>query len=304
MRHFGTGSLRTGPFGAGPQSSQWARRVVGVLLLLLLGGCGSIIDNAVDDMAANLTRSMMDQDDPETVRQAAPAYLLMLDSFVQGDPDNPSMLYNTAALYSAYGGVFVDDPVRAQKLTARAWSYVQRALCIEYDDACNISSITFDDWNVFLADRSPKDAEALFGVATSWLAFVRANASDYAVLAQLPKAEALLNRLGDINDGYEEVNITLYLGVLNSIRPAALGGNPEKGQVYFKKAIELSEGTDLGAKVSYARFYARTLYERELHDKLLKEVLAADARKGASTLLNVMAQDQAKRLLESADEYF
>lgn len=271
---------------------------------MLLAGCSSIIDNAVDDVSTNLTRAMMDQDDPETVRQAAPAYLLMLDSFVQGDPENPSMLYNTSALYAAYGGVFVDEPVRAQKLTARAWAYAQRALCIEYADACNIDQISFDDWNTFVAERGPQDAEALFNVATSWLAFAQANASDYAVLAQLPKAEALLNRLGDINEGYEEGNILLYLGILNSIRPAALGGNPEKGQAYFKQAIELSEGTDLGAKVSYARFYARTLYERELHDTLLKEVLAADPTVGASTLLNVMAQDEAKRLLESADEYF
>ncbi|MEM7084333.1 MAG: TRAP transporter TatT component family protein [Pseudomonadota bacterium] len=271
---------------------------------LALTGCGSIINNAVDGVATNLTRSMMDQDDPETVRQAAPAYLLMLDSFVQGDPENPAILYNTAALYSAYGSVFVNDDVRAQKLTSRAWRYAQQALCIEYDEACNIRSISFDDWNAFLAERGPKDAESLFGVATSWLAFVQANASDYAVLAQLPKAEALLNRLGDINEGYEEGNITLYLGVLNSIRPAALGGNPEKGQAYFKQAIALSDGTDLSAKVSYARFYARGVYERELHDRLLNEVLGADPTQGASTLLNVMAQDEAKRLLETADEYF
>ncbi len=304
MTYSSAGSPGIRLFNGVPASSRLMRVVAVVSAISLLSGCGSIIDNAVDDVATNLTRSMMDQDDPETVRQAAPAYLLMLDSFVQGDPDNPSMLYNTAALYSAYGGVFVDDPVRAQKLTARAWTYAQRALCIDYEDACDIPAITFDDWNLFLADRGPKDAEALFGVATSWLAFVQANASDYAVLAQLPKAEALLNRLGDINDGYEEGNITLYLGVLNSIRPAALGGNPEKGQEYFEKAIALSEGTDLGAKVSYARFYARTLYERELHDKLLNEVLAADATQGASTLLNVMAQDEAKRLLESADDYF
>ncbi len=286
------------------RSAASRRHGAAVLLALLLGGCSTIIDNAVDGVATNLTRSMMDQDDPETVRQAAPAYLLMLDSFVQGDPDNPSMLYNTAALYSAYGSVFVDEPERAQKLTARAWSYAQRALCLEYLKACDIEAMSFDDWNAFLAERDSGDAAALFGVASSWLAFVQANASDFAVLAQLPKAEALLNRLGEINDGYEEGNITLYLGVLNSIRPAALGGNPEKGQAYFKKAIELSDGTDLSVKVSYARFYARTLYERELHDQLLNEVLAADPTVGDSTLLNVMAQDEAKRLLETADEYF
>ena len=66
----------------------------------------------------------------------------------------------------------------------------------------------------------------------------------------------------------------------------------------------MSEGKNLTAKVSYARFYARTLYERELHDQLLTEVIEADPADGSSTLQNVLAQDEAKLLLESGDEYF
>jgi hypothetical protein len=56
----------------------------------------------------------MNQDDPELVRDGAPAYLLMLDSFVEGSPDNEAALGAAAQLYSAYGVVFVDDPVRAR----------------------------------------------------------------------------------------------------------------------------------------------------------------------------------------------
>jgi hypothetical protein len=57
-------------------------------------------------------------------------------------------------------------------------------------------------------------------------------------------------------------------------------------------------------KVMFARSYARSVYDRELHDRLLNEVLAADPRVPGQTLVNVIAQREARVLLASADEYF
>lgn len=287
-----------------PAATTGYRFTLMLLLLIGLQGCALVINNAVDGMATNLTSAMLDQDDPDTVRQAVPAYLLLLDSFVQGDPDNPDLLHNTATLYAAYGGVFVDEPERATRLTTRAWKYAQRALCIEFPQSCDIRSMSFDQWQAFVDQRRTRDVKPLFSLATAWLSYIQANSGDWGVLAELPKVEALLIRLDEINNGYEVGNINLYLGVLNSIRSPALGGNPEKGRTYFERAIALSNGTDLSVKVSFARFYARTLYERELHDELLNDVLAADPAVGGSTLLNVMAQEEARRLLATADDYF
>jgi hypothetical protein len=89
-----------------------------------------------------------------------------------------------------------------------------------------------------------------------------------------------------------------------TLRPPALGGQPEKGREYFERAIEISGGNDLSAKLEYARSYARPLYKRELHDRLLNEVLAADAEVPGYTLTNVLAQRDAVELLSSADDYF
>ena len=75
-------------------------------------------------------------------------------------------------------------------------------------------------------------------------------------------------------------------------------------RAHYERAIALSGGRDLSIKVSYARYYARTLYERELHDRLLNEVLAADPVQPGYTLFNTLAQDEAVELLESADDYF
>ena len=68
-----------------------------------------------------------------------------------------------------------------------------------------------------------------------------------------------------------------YLGILNSLRPPALGGNPELARSHFERAIELSGGQDLSIKVEYARRYARLVFDQELHDRLLTEVLNAPA---------------------------
>ena len=92
--------------------------------------------------------------------------------------------------------------------------------------------------------------------------------------------------------------------MLSTIRPPALGGRFDEGRQHFESAIDLSRGRNLSILVDYARYYARTLYERELHDELLGRVLAADPRHEDLTLFNVLAQRDAEELLASADDYF
>ena len=68
--------------------------------------------------------------------------------------------------------------------------------------------------------------------------------------------------------------------------------------------MSLSGGKDLSIMVDCARYYARTLYDRELHDHLLNQVLAADPVHDGYTLFNTLAQIEAQELLDSADDYF
>lgn len=278
--------------------------LIAIFLASLLSGCSALINRTVGGISDNLVASIMDQDDPQTVREAIPAYLILLDSFVQGDPKNVSSLRSTSTLYAAFGSTLVEDAERSSKLTARAWGYGQQALCLKYDIDCDVRRVGFADWDAFLAERESSDAPALFDFATAFLTFLEAHSSDFVTLAELPKAQRLVERLAEISDGFEQVNINLYLGILNALRPPALGGDFDAAQRFFQRAIELSDGKNLGAKVNYARFYARTLYDRELHDELLNEVVNATPSEGTSTLLNVLAQEEARTLLDTADDYF
>ncbi len=57
-------------------------------------------------------------------------------------------------------------------------------------------------------------------------------------------------------------------------------------------------------KVMFADQYARLLFNRELHDELLNEVIAADPIAPGLTLINTVSQTRAHELLDTADEYF
>jgi hypothetical protein len=94
------------------------------------------------------------------------------------------------------------------------------------------------------------------------------------------------------------------LGTLATFLPPALGGKPEEGRRYFERAIELSQGKNLMTKVMFARLYARMIFDRTLHDRLLTEVMQTDPVVPGYTLVNTYAQKQARKLLEDADDYF
>jgi len=274
------------------------------LLSVLAAGCVSMVASAGGSLAENLNVAIMNQDDPELVRDGAPAYLLMLDSFVEGAPENEAVLSAAAELYAAYGVVFVDDPVRARKLTSRGLAYGQRALCAANQEACGLWDAAYPQFVLGLRVLGARDVPALYTFGLSWIAYIQAHSDDFLALARLPQVQASLQRVQQLAPHYEEANIEHFLGVLDTIRPPALGGDFEEGKAHYEKALKVSVERDLSIKVDYARYYARTLYDRELHDRLLNEVLAADPLQPGLTLFNTLAQQDAKELLASADDYF
>lgn len=269
-----------------------------------LSGCASLMSSAATGLADDLSAAVLNQNDPELVRDGAPAYLLLLDSILEGNPDDPDLLTAAAKMYATYGAVFADDEERAARLTARALEYAQRGVCNAYADGCDWNTAVFNEFEASLAGLSDKHADVAYGYSIASLAFTVAHADDWNAIARLPQLEALLLRYLEISKTAVESDVYTYLGILLTLRPPALGGKPDEAREYFEKSIQLTGGTDLSAKVEFAQGYARLLYDRELHDKLLNEVMAADPNVPGYTLSNVLAQRDAADLLATADEYF
>jgi len=280
--------------------SVMVRGLLSIALLITITGCSMIVSRS----AANLTTAVVDHDDPNTVRDGAPAYLLLMDSLVVGSPDNEEVLRSAANLYSAYAALFITETDRAQRLTTRAYEYGQRAFCAHNEKACRIVNLDYASYETRVTTFTSADLPFMFSLAQAWLSRIRAYRADWGAIAELPKAETLLRRVLELDDTYDSGTAHIYMGMLNTLRPPALGGKPEEGKRHFERAIEISEGKNLSAKVQYAESYARLVYDRELHDRLLNEVLSSETEFKGYTLLNVFAKQRAQMLLESADDYF
>lgn len=272
--------------------------------VLLLGACASIMQSATNDMAANLSAAIMNQDDPETVRDGAPAYLLMLDSFIEGAPKDAAMLAAAAELYAAYGVIFVENNQRANRLTSKALAYAQQSLCVSNSAACGSYDRSFREFEDTLQKLGKKDVASLFTFGLASIAYIKAHSDDWGAMAKLPRVESALVRVQALDSQYNAVQLEHFLAILKTIRPPALGGDFDAGKAHYERALQLSGGKDLSINVDYARYYARTLYDRELHDRLLNDVLSAEPVQDGYTLFNTLAQREALELLAAADDYF
>lgn len=275
-----------------------------LLTLLVLTGCASLVSSATGKLADNLSSAILNQDDPETVQAGMPSYLLLVDSLIEGDPQNEDMLLAGSKLYGAYAAAFVKEPERAKRLARKARDYSDRALCAHDVKLCNVLEKPFDEFAASIATLKVDGVPLLYTSGTAWAGWIQANSGDWNAIATLPKVRVLMARVVELDETYSHGEGHLYLGVFDTLLPPALGGKPEEGRVHFERAIALSAGRDLMAKVEYARRYARITYDRPLHDRLLREVLDADAVEPGLTLSNVLAKREAKELLASAESHF
>jgi hypothetical protein len=283
---------------------QLIRLVAATLALSTLVGCSSLVNSASNRMANNLSAAMLNQDDPATVEAGMPSYLMLVDSLIEGDPQNENLLLAGSKLYGAYAAAFVKEPERAKLLARKARDYSARALCAHGAPLCNLIDLPYDTFNTAIAKLKTDEAPLLYAHGTAWAGWIQANSGDWNAIANLAKVKGMMTRVTELDESYDHAHAHLYLGVIATLLPPALGGKPEEGKVHFERAIALSQGHDLMAKVEYARRYARITYDRELHDRLLHEVLDADATVPGLTLSNTLAQRQARELLVSADSYF
>ena len=274
------------------------------LFFIGLTGCASIISSTTSDMMTHLSESISNNDDLEIVEAGAPAYLLMIDSFILKDPDNQKMLYTAAGLYASYADFFITDPVRSKRMANKALEYAKKAICLSASDACDLKSKSFEGFTRTIADMNASHVPVLFALGDSWARWIMANKTDFDALADIAHIEVIMKRVTQLEPDYRDGAAYLYLGTLASLFPPALGGNPELGRAYFETALTLARDKNLMAKVLYAKFYARMIFDRPLHDRLLKEVLKADPYVPGYTLVNTRARQQAERLLMDADDYF
>ena len=270
---------------------------VSPLLCLLLSGC---MTGPVSRFAEDLGRAVTAHDDPALVRSALPAYLLLVDGLIEGDPDNPALLETGAGLYSAYGSLLADEDLRAAKLAGRAMTYAQRAWCRRNRRAPNLRSCRFDVFTAHLDTVRKRDVASLHVLGSAWAGWIRSHPEAVSAAAEIPRVEAIMEKVVGLDPSHGDGSPYMILGSLAALLPVDLGGEPEKARRCFEQAESRSKGENLMIPVLYARQYAVATGNRALFRRLLQEVVDSPPLSRERRLLNTLAREQAERLL--ADE--
>lgn len=278
---------------------------IAAALLSLLSACSIFVEKASEQLGNDLRGAILDHDDPQTVADAMPAWLILLDAMLRSNPESEGLLTSAANMYGAYAGLFVeDDHQRALRLTQRALDYSRRATCLSDAEFCAVLDAPYLDFEAAMASLEAEQIDTIYALATSWTGWIKTRRDDFAAISDLPKVESLLRWVVDQDASHDAGGPFLYLAVLNSQRPAAVGGDLDGARAFYEQALDLSEQQNLLVKVYYASEYGRMVFDRELHDRLLNEVIDAKADVPGYTLSNQLAKARAQDLLEEADEYF
>jgi len=289
------------------------RARVAPLCALLVGiansGCGlyrHMAIRAVEPVLENIQKSIYRQSDLQLAKDGLPAFLLLIDGLIESSPNDPNLLMAGARAYSAYAMAFVEDEdtERATRLYAKAKDYAIRLLC-RNERFAKVYDKPLDEFAPALSTFRKKDVPTLFWAASCWASWVNSNIDSVEAMADLPKIEALIRRVAELDDTYYYGGPHLFLGIYYAARTKQIGGDPVKAKNHFDRALQLAGDRFLLTRVYFAKYYARQILDRDLYVKTLKEVLNANTDADPDlTLINTVAKQRARKLLDMADEYF
>ena len=115
----------------------------------------------------------------------------------------------------------------------------------------------------------------------------------------------MMKKVLELDEAFYYGGAHIFMGVLDASRPRVAGGDLDRAQDHFLKAIQLGEGKFLMARIYYAGYYAKKAFDRELFISILEKVLELPADVPPElTLLNSVAHTKAKKMLIQVDEYF
>src|SRR5262245_54106546 len=229
----------------------------------------------------------------------------MLDGIIASSPGNEDLLALGARLNAQYalGFIEAEDEAYARSLYRKAMDYGLRAL----DDPGLQKALAGNPavLEAALREHGKKEVALLFWTGLAYGGWINLNKDSVRALSELPNAVAFMDRVIELDERFFHGGAWLFKAKLHGSRGKDLGGSPEKARECVRRALEISEGRLLLAKVYLARFVAVPLQDQDLFRRTLSEVLAApdDVLLGES-LVTAIAKHEAERLLGEAEDHF
>ena len=281
------------------------------IIPIICSGCADMkAKMVVDGMGPFLEKmkiAMNKNDDYELVRNAMPAGILQLESFLEISPDNEDILVRTAEAYNSFAFAFVEDrdKTRAIKLYQKSKDLALRALqwnksfCLDYQQPVEKLKAALKKF------KKKYQVPALFYLCSSWLKILILNPQSNTMPTELSQIEAILDRILKIDETYHYGAVHALFGCFYAARPSQLGGNPEMAKFHFDEAFDISGSRYLLWKFLYAKYYAVQAKDKDLFISTLNDIISApDTILKEAVFPNQIAKRKAKALLDNIHIYF
>jgi len=284
------------------------RRLLVILPLLLLCACipKRVVVRTTAVILPDALAAMNEEGDLALAEAAAATNLKLVEGLLHADPKNRQLAALTAQGFGGYALAFVedDDRARAAALYLRGKKYGLRALMQDRHVAAGVAG-TDDAFAASLRHLGQGDKELILWTAMCWGKWIDLSRTNPAAVADLPRAEALFERLLQLDEGYYYAAPHVFLGVFYGGRSPMLGGRPEEARAHFERALKITHGRFLTARLYYAEYFARQTQDRSLFETQLHAILdAPDDILPEQRLANAVAKRKAARLLARVDEWF
>lgn len=279
-----------------------------LMITTLLSACSTrrLAVQATLPLIASQIVSMQEERDAELAEKAIPASLKMLEGLAKEDPENVWILQKLAEGFCGYAFSFLEDsrPDRASGLYSRGKDFAFRALEIS-GSGKKWSGLSLDEWSKRLAEVDPSQQPSLFWAGQCWGSWLSLNLDSVEAFSDLPRIDALMNRVLELNADFHYAGPHLFLGAFYGGRSRMLGGNPDKARNHFEQALKITEGKYLLVSLLYAKTYAVQNQDRKLFETQLRNILeASDDILPEQRLANQIAKRKATVLLGKIDELF
>lgn len=289
------------------------------LAILLFSSC-SIRKMAMNSIAGSFDNAMevyTSDNDPQLVKEAMPSSLKMIEMLLVNSPHNVDLLTAAAGGFTMYSHAFLvqeadyveeEDLQKARQMRAegkklflRARDYGLHGLDVKHPGLPD--SLEADTTHA-LDNTTKADIPLMYYTAAAWGSAISLNTDDYELILDLPKVKKLINRCLELDNTWGNGQLHEFM-ISFAAGTATLGGSLKAAERHFHQALEINKGHSAGTYVTAAEAIAIKQQEKAQFKEWLNKALAIDVDKYPDMrLMNVLAQDRARWLLDHIDKYF
>lgn len=298
-------------------ASRWVFLLAGFLAVTSTGcSIKKMAVNKVGDALASGGTTFAADDDPDLVKAAVPFSLKLMESLLAESPKHRGLLLASASGFAQYSYAFVQqeadeteerDPAaalalraRAQRLYLRARNYGLRGLEVAHP---GFEKALRADPAQALATTRKADVPLLYWTAASWAAAISVSKQNADLIADLPLAQALMDRALALDESYDQGAIHSFLITYEMSRQGGEGDPAARSRRHFERAVALSGGKQAGPYLAYAEAVCLKQQDRAGFESLLRKALAINPDdQPASRLVNLVMQRRARWLLARIDD--